>query len=67
MGDDPVHADLVTLIIGRGIFVAPSDSLAMLAANAHLAPAYRDGIGFVLMIAMLLLRPHGIFGKSVRV
>jgi phosphoglucomutase len=32
------------LIIGRGIFVAPSDSLAMLAANAHLAPAYRTGI-----------------------
>ena len=32
------------LIIGRGIFVSPSDSLAMLAANAHLAPAYRGGI-----------------------
>ena len=32
------------LIIGRGIFVTPSDSLAILAANAHLAPAYRDGI-----------------------
>ena len=32
------------LIIGRGQFVAPSDSLAMLAANAHLAPAYRAGI-----------------------
>jgi phosphoglucomutase len=32
------------LIIGRGIFIAPSDSLAILAANAHLAPAYRAGI-----------------------
>jgi phosphoglucomutase len=32
------------LIIGRGIFIAPSDSLAMLAANAHLAPAYSQGI-----------------------
>jgi phosphoglucomutase len=32
------------LVIGRGIFIAPSDSLAMLAANAHLAPAYRQGI-----------------------
>jgi len=32
------------LIIGRGVFIAPSDSLAMLAANAHLAPAYRAGI-----------------------
>src|SRR5690606_19652513 len=28
------------LIIGRGLFVTPSDSLAMLAANAHLAPGY---------------------------
>jgi phosphoglucomutase len=32
------------LIIGRGIFVTPSDSLALLAANAHLAPAYRGGL-----------------------
>ncbi len=32
------------LIIGRGIFVTPSDSLAMLAANAHLAPAYAAGL-----------------------
>ena len=32
------------LILGRGIFVTPSDSLAVLAANAHLAPGYRDGL-----------------------
>ena len=32
------------LIIGRGQFVTPSDSLALLAANAHLAPGYKDGI-----------------------
>ena len=32
------------LIIGRGIFIAPSDSLAMLAANAQLAPAYARGL-----------------------
>ncbi len=32
------------LIIGRGIFITPSDSLAMLAANAHLAPGYSDGL-----------------------
>lgn len=32
------------LIIGRGRFVTPSDSLALIAANAHLAPGYRDGI-----------------------
>ena len=32
------------LIIGKGIFITPSDSLAMLAANAHLAPGYRSGL-----------------------
>ena len=32
------------LIIGKGIFVTPSDSLAMLAANAHLAPGYAEGL-----------------------
>ena len=32
------------LVFGRAMVVAPSDSLAVLAANAHLAPAYRDGI-----------------------
>ncbi|HEX7871278.1 MAG TPA: alpha-D-glucose phosphate-specific phosphoglucomutase [Sphingobium sp.] len=32
------------LIIGRGIYVTPSDSLAVLAANAHLAPGYKGGI-----------------------
>jgi phosphoglucomutase len=32
------------LIIGRGRFVTPSDSLAILAANAHLAPGYKSGI-----------------------
>ncbi|WP_330082867.1 alpha-D-glucose phosphate-specific phosphoglucomutase [Methylocystis iwaonis] len=32
------------LIIGRARFVTPSDSLAILAANAHLAPGYKNGI-----------------------
>lgn len=32
------------LIIGRGLFISPSDSLAMLAANAHHAPAYAQGL-----------------------
>jgi len=32
------------LIIGRGLFVTPSDSLAALAANAHLAPGYWGGL-----------------------
>ena len=32
------------LIIGRHCYVTPSDSLAVLAANAHLAPGYAKGI-----------------------
>jgi phosphoglucomutase len=32
------------LVIGRGRFVAPSDALAILAANAHLAPGYASGL-----------------------
>jgi phosphoglucomutase len=32
------------LIIGRQRFITPSDSLAMLAANAHLAPGYAAGL-----------------------
>ncbi len=32
------------IILGRGCYVAPSDSLAIIAANAQLAPAYGDGL-----------------------
>ena len=32
------------MIMGRDIYVTPSDSLALLAAHAHLAPGYRDGL-----------------------
>jgi phosphoglucomutase len=32
------------MIVGRGLPVAPSDSLAIIAANATMAPGYRDGI-----------------------
>jgi len=32
------------MILGRNIFVTPSDSLAILAANAHFVPGYKDGI-----------------------
>jgi len=35
------------MILGRGIYVTPSDSLAVLAANAHLAPGYAKGIAGV--------------------
>lgn len=32
------------LIVGRGVYVTPSDSLAIIAANAALAPGYAGGI-----------------------
>ena len=35
------------MIVGRGAYVTPSDSLALLTAQAHLAPAYRGGLAGV--------------------
>ncbi len=32
------------MILGRGVYVTPSDSVAVLAANAHLAPGYSGGL-----------------------
>jgi phosphoglucomutase len=32
------------MVVGAGIYVSPSDSLAVLAANAHLAPGYARGL-----------------------
>jgi phosphoglucomutase len=32
------------MILGRGCYVSPSDSLAVLAANAHLCPGYAGGL-----------------------
>ena len=33
------------MILGRQFFVTPSDSLAVMAANAHLLPGYKNGVG----------------------
>ncbi|MEP0944783.1 MAG: alpha-D-glucose phosphate-specific phosphoglucomutase [Rhizobiaceae bacterium] len=35
------------MIVGRGTYVTPSDSLALLAANAYLAPGYERGLSGV--------------------
>ena len=32
------------MVVGRGCYVTPSDSLAVLSANAHLAPGYAKGL-----------------------
>jgi phosphoglucomutase len=35
------------MILGRGLFVTPGDSLAVLAANLHISPGYREGLAGV--------------------
>lgn len=35
------------MVLGRNFFVTPSDSLAILTANAHLVPGYKDGLAGV--------------------
>ncbi len=35
------------MILGRGVFVSPSDSLAIMAANASIVPGYRRGLAGV--------------------
>lgn len=35
------------MVVGRGLYITPSDSLAVLAANAHLAPGYKTGLAGV--------------------
>ncbi len=35
------------MIVGKDVFVTPSDSLAIMAANAHLIPGYKNGIAGV--------------------
>ena len=36
------------MIVGKGMFVTPSDSLAIIAANAHLVPGYAKGIAGII-------------------
>lgn len=35
------------MILGKNFFVTPSDSLAIITANAHLVPGYKDGLAGV--------------------
>lgn len=73
MGTDVTFKSFAVIIIGgmgnvagamvAGLMLGVAESFA----GGLMGAAYRDGIGFTLMILMLLLRPQGIFGKSVRV
>ncbi len=35
------------MVVGKNFFVTPSDSLAIITANAHLVPGYKDGLAGV--------------------
>jgi branched-chain amino acid transport system permease protein len=73
MGTEVVFKSFAVVIIGgmgniwgtalAGIALGVAESYAGGLGNA----AIRDGIAFVLMITMLLARPQGLFGKTVRV
>jgi branched-chain amino acid transport system permease protein len=73
MGTDVVFKSFAVVIIGgmgniAGSIVAGSLlGLAESFAGGLVDTSVRDGIGFALMILMLLVRPQGLFGKSVRV
>lgn len=73
MGTDVVFKSFAVVIIGgmgniagsiiAGLMLGIAESFAGGLVNT----AVRDGIGFALMILMLLVRPQGLFGKTVRV
>jgi phosphoglucomutase len=53
-GDDPPAFGAASdgdgdrnMVLGSGLYINPCDSLAVLAANAHLVPGYRDGLAGV--------------------
>lgn len=73
MGTDVVIKSFAVVIIGgmgniwgaaiAGVALGLAESYAGGLGNA----AIRDGIAFIVMIAMLLARPQGLFGRTVRV
>jgi branched-chain amino acid transport system permease protein len=73
MGTDVVFKSFAVVIIG-GMGNLPGAAIAGLAlgmaesfAGGLAGAAMRDGISFVAMIAILLLRPNGLFGRTVRI
>jgi branched-chain amino acid transport system permease protein len=73
MGTDVVFKSFAVVIIGGMGNIAGSIVAGLLLGIAEsfagglVDASVRDGIGFALMILMLLVRPQGLFGKSVRV
>jgi branched-chain amino acid transport system permease protein len=73
MGTDVVFKSFAVVIIG-GMGNLPGSAIAGLAlglaesfAGGLFDATMRDAISFVAMIAVLLLRPHGLFGRTVRI
>lgn len=72
MGDSVVVKSFVIVVLGGlgsiggsmlgGFVLALSEALG----STYLSPAYTDIYGLALMIAILLLRPQGLFGRAVR-
>jgi branched-chain amino acid transport system permease protein len=70
MGIDMGIKGLVAMLLGGlgNIYGAMAGGLiiglAEVLSVAYLASSYRDAFAFVIMIAVLLLRPRGIFGST---
>ena len=46
--------------MGGGLLLGVIETLT----GAYLSQAFRDGIAFVLLIAVLIFRPSGLFGEK---
>lgn len=72
MGDVPLIKALAAILLGGlgsvfgavlgALLIGVSDSVVTM----FIATDYRDTITFLIIIAVLLLRPHGLFGRTVR-
>jgi len=73
MGGDVVFKSFAVVIIGgmgniAGAAVAGvALGIAEALVGGYLGSAFKDGIAFAAMILVLLVRPHGLFGRAVRV
>jgi branched-chain amino acid transport system permease protein len=72
MGDLPLIKALAAILLGGmgsifgvvfgGLLIGVSESVSTLLIPTD----YRDVITFFVIIAVLLFRPHGVFGTTVR-
>lgn len=48
--------------VASGILLGLVESLA----STYISPSFRDGWGYLLVIAVLLFRPRGLLGRTLR-